>query len=45
MEFATKDVKGATSIEDRMMRVSTMLSMASNAKKIDIKPTDAQGSP
>jgi hypothetical protein len=43
MEFATNDCKGATSIEDRAkMRASAMLSMASNAKKIDMGPTDAQ---
>jgi hypothetical protein len=33
MEFATNDVKGATSIEDKAMGVSTMLSMASCATK------------
>jgi hypothetical protein len=43
MEFATKHIKGATSIEGSMMRVSAMLSMmASSAKKTNIKPTDAQ---
>jgi hypothetical protein len=42
MEFATNDCKGATPIEDRAMRASTMLLMASNAKKIDKKLTDAR---
>jgi hypothetical protein len=44
MEFATKDVKGTTSIEGCRMRASTTLSMASNASHYDIKPTDAQRS-
>jgi hypothetical protein len=46
MEFATNDCKGATSIEGSAMSVSAMLSMASNAKKIDMKPTATpRGSP
>jgi hypothetical protein len=38
-------VSAMLSTEDSMMRVSAMLSMesmASNAKKVDIKPTDTQ---
>ena len=33
MEFATNDCKGATSIEDTMIRVSAMVSMTSCAAK------------
>jgi hypothetical protein len=42
MEFATNDCKGATSIEDRGMRASAMLSLASNAMKCDKELADAR---
>jgi hypothetical protein len=42
MEFATNDCEDSTSIEDRAMRASAVLSMASNAKEIDMGPTDAR---
>jgi hypothetical protein len=42
MEFATKDVKGAKSLDDTGMRVSTMLAMASHAGHYDEKLTKDQ---